>query len=74
MIAAAYSGAVRTIAVRKFDIFEQADAADKTYYLSLTPEERIQLMCELCALSLGSRNDPARRLARVYRIIKLPRR
>ena len=64
---------MRNVTVRKFDSFEEADRADKTYYWSLTPGERIRMMCELCALSVRTRNDPSPRLARVYRITELPR-
>jgi hypothetical protein len=69
-----YNGAVRKFAVRKFDNFEDADRADREYYWSLTPQERLRIMCELTALGVSSRNDPIPRLARVYRIIELPRR
>ena len=65
---------MRTVTVRKFDSFEEADRADKTCYWSLTPGERLRIMCELCALGVRSRNGPSPRLARVYRIIELPRR
>ena len=41
---------------------------------SLTPAERMRMMCELTSLGVRSRNDPAPRLARVYRIAELPRR
>ena len=68
-----YNEAVRTVNIRRFDNFEDADRADKMYYWNLTPEERLQMMCELCALRIVSRDDPSPRLARVYRIIELPR-
>ena len=65
---------VRTFTVAKFDNFEEADRAEKAYYLSLTPEQRLRLLGELCSLLQGSRDEPPPRLARVYRIIELPRR
>jgi hypothetical protein len=71
---AAYNVSVKKVTVRMFDSFEEADRADRTYYWSLTPEERLRIMCELTALRVGSHDDPVPRLARVYRIIELPRR
>jgi hypothetical protein len=68
-----YNGLVRRPAVRKYGSFEEADRADKAYYLSLTPDERLRIMCELCSLRIRSRNDPSPRLARVYRVIESPR-
>ena len=65
---------MRTVTVRKFDSFEEAERADRLYYWSLTPEERLRMMCELCALGVQSNHDPSPRLARVYRIVELPRR
>jgi hypothetical protein len=70
----AYNRSVRAVTVRKFDNFEEADRADKIYYWSLTPAERMRMMCELTSLGVRSRNDPAPRLARVYRIAELPLR
>jgi hypothetical protein len=51
----------------QFNSFEEAERADKAYYWSLTPDERLQMMCELCALGIRSRNDSTPRLARGYR-------
>jgi hypothetical protein len=62
---------VRDRVVRKFDSFDEADRADKAYYLSLTPAQRFEIQAELCALAYGYKNDPPPRLARVYRIIEL---
>ena len=47
-----YNSFVRTFTVRTFNSFEQAERADKAYYLylSLTPSERLRIMCELLAL------------------------
>jgi len=64
---------VRTFTVRKFDSFQEAERADKSYYLSLTPEQRLRIMCELCALRAQSSHGPTPRLARVYRIIERSR-
>jgi hypothetical protein len=60
--------------VQKFDRFEDVDRAEKDYYFSLTASDRLRIMCELTALHLVSVGETAPRLARVYRIIKLPQR
>ena len=61
------------LAVRRFSSFDEADRADREYYRSLTPEERIQMLLEL--LAMGDDADASeRRLAPVYRIVKFPRR
>ena len=58
--------------VRKFATFEEADAADRAYYQSLTPAERLSIMIDLIypegsdAASAG--------FERVYRIVKLGER
>jgi hypothetical protein len=59
----------KTISV--FRSFEEAEAADKDYYRSLTPQERLSILLEL------NRRWPARnhaeapaRIERVYRITK----
>lgn len=56
--------------VRKFRTHEDAEKADREYYLSLTPQERMKIFFEL----IGRNPDAAKRLERVYRIIKIPRR
>jgi hypothetical protein len=68
-----YDESVRKFTVRTFESFEEAERAEKAYYLSLTPGQRLQIMCELCALRVRTSNDPAPRLARVYRIIERSR-
>ncbi len=57
------------LTARKFTTFEEAEAADRAYYRSLTPAERIAIMIDLIypegsdAASAG--------FERVYRIVKL---
>jgi hypothetical protein len=62
----------RKIAI--FHSFDEADRADKAYYLSLTPEQRLRMVAELRTILYGPDDDSAPRLARVYRIVELPRR
>lgn len=57
--------------VRKFSNFADADRADREYYLSLTPEERLRILFELVR---RAQDDPPPRLERVYRVIKLEER
>jgi hypothetical protein len=56
--------------VRKFKSFEEADEADATYYRSLTPKERLDILLELVR-RMQPRDEAERRLKRVYRIIEL---
>jgi hypothetical protein len=52
--------------------FEQADRADKEYYRSLTPEQRLDILCDLNKRLLFNGDDENfNRLERVYRIVKL---
>lgn len=59
-------------AVRKFATFAEAEEADRAYYRSLTPNERLSIMIDLIypegsdAASAG--------FERVYRIVKLGER
>jgi hypothetical protein len=58
---------------RVFRSFEEAERADREFYRSLTPPERLDIL-----LDLVRENRPAdeteRRLERVYRIVELERR
>ncbi len=69
-----YDEGVRQTRVTKFHTFAEADRADKERYLELTPERRLEIVAELRAMVYGCADDEtAPRLARVYRIVKLPR-
>jgi hypothetical protein len=58
--------------VRRFSSFEEAEKADRDYYLSLTPAQRNEILLEL--LAMGDQADASeRRLAPVYRIVKFTR-
>jgi hypothetical protein len=56
--------------VHKFSSHEASDAADRAYYRSLTPEQRLDILLTLIARGKAP-NDVGQKLARVYRIIKL---
>jgi hypothetical protein len=61
--------------VRKFHSHAESDRADPEYYLSLTPEQGMDIMLELVARYRESFDDEARQgLKRVYRVIKLGER
>jgi hypothetical protein len=52
--------------------FEESDRADKAYYRSLTPHQRLEILWELNRRWPTSGDDEAsERLERVYRIVKL---
>jgi hypothetical protein len=60
------------LAARKFSTFEEAEAADRDYYRSLTPAERLAIMIDLIYPEGG--DAASARLERVYRIVKLGER
>ena len=55
--------------VRKFNSFEEADAADAREDLRLTPEQRIEILFEL--QERGYADAAQQRFERVYRITEL---
>lgn len=55
----------------KYPSHEAAEKADRAYYLSLTPEERMRIFLEI--LERG-RHGASERLEKVYRVVKLPGR
>jgi hypothetical protein len=52
----------------KFRNFTEAEKADREFYRQLSGHERLNILLEL------TKHEPERRLERVYRVIKLPRR
>jgi hypothetical protein len=51
--------------------FDEADRADKAYYRSLTPQERLQILLELNSRwPTDDHAEAPERLERVYRVIK----
>jgi len=65
------AGPVMEKKIQVFQSFEDADKADKEYYHSLTPQQRLQILYELNSRWPGNDGSSIRRLERVYRIIKL---
>jgi uncharacterized protein YdeI (YjbR/CyaY-like superfamily) len=54
---------------RVFHSFAEADQAEKEYYRSLTPEQRLEILFDLVKTQQPDEVEP--RLERVYRVIKL---
>jgi hypothetical protein len=52
----------------KFRDFAEAEKADREFYRKLSGQERLDILLQL------TKHEPERRLERVYRVIKLPRR
>jgi hypothetical protein len=52
-----------------FHSFENAERADRAYYRSLTPSERVDILLEL--ISRWQTDETAKGFERVYRIAKL---
>jgi len=53
-----------------FHSFTEAEEADKKYYQSLTPAQRIEILLILRSMVKRNDDEPRGRLKRVYRIIK----
>ena len=54
---------------RTFDSHRAADAADRTYYRSLSPAQRLDILLELIDTQ-RSNDETSQRLERIYRIVK----
>ncbi len=60
--------------VARFSSFEESDRAERRYYLSLSPQERIEILLELVERSGESGGEAVEGFARVHRIVELPQR
>ena len=58
--------------VRQFDSHAEADAVDRAYYLSLTPQQRLDILFDLVRI-YREEHGCSERLERVYRIVELSR-
>jgi hypothetical protein len=54
---------------RKFKSFAEAEQAERDYYRSLTPQQRLDLMLDI--IRQGAPDEAFQRLERVCRIVKL---
>ena len=57
--------------VAKFSSFQEAERADREYYRSLTPQQRLDLLLELNEAFRKEGDAASERLERVYRITEL---
>ncbi len=57
--------------IHKFASFADADRAEKDYYASLTPQQRLDLLLELVARNREHLGEAGERCARVYRVTQL---
>jgi hypothetical protein len=57
--------------VAKFSSFQEAERAEREYYRSLTPQQRLDILLELIECSRKEGDAAAHRFERVYRIVKL---
>ena len=57
------------IIARKFRSLAESDRADREFYRSLAPEQRLDILLEL--VGRVQNNEAEQGLARVYRIVKL---
>jgi len=54
---------------RIFRSFDESEQANKRYYLSLSPEQRMEILMDL--INRGRHDEAEQRFERVYRIVKL---
>ena len=54
--------------IRIFNSHAEAEAADIEYYRSLTPQQRLEILCQLVADFEAGFSETERRLQRVYRV------
>ena len=62
--------------VNRFQSWKRSEEADRAYYRSLTPEQRLDILLELIARYRDGldEDEAAQRLERVCRVTKLDRR
>ena len=60
----------KSTGIQWFDSFEEADEADRAYYRSLTPEERLDILIQLIEQHYG----PSQGLVPVFEWIELEQR
>jgi hypothetical protein len=60
--------------IQIFDSHAEADEADRAYYASLTPQERLDLLLEMVKQYREGFGEAGERLERVCRIDELSRR
>ena len=64
-------GSLMDKTVRVFDNQSDADRADREYYASLTPDERLTILLDLIATHRESLGETAQGFERVHRVVEL---
>ena len=54
-----------------FESFAEAEEADRRYYASLTPQQRLDLQLDIIARHRKALGQTDERLARVYRVVDI---
>ncbi len=57
--------------VKRYSSFDEEEKATRDYYLSLTPQERLDILFELIEESRDPTDEASQRFQRVYRVTKL---
>ena len=57
--------------VKVFSSFEEEEKATREYYLSLTPQQRLDILFELIERSRDPNDEASQRFERVYRVVQL---
>jgi hypothetical protein len=60
--------------VKKFGAFEEQQKADRAYYRSLTPQQRLDILLEMIETYRDGLDEAERGLTRVCRVSERPRR
>ena len=60
--------------LRTFSSFEEAEDADRAFYASLTPRERLEILLDLVQRQRESMREAPEGFERVYRIAELSER
>jgi len=60
--------------VAKFRTFREAEEANRAYYQSLSPADRLEILFQLRSMTQKESDAVPRRLAPVYRIAQLKRK
>ncbi|MFH1417977.1 MAG: hypothetical protein ABII12_06800 [Planctomycetota bacterium] len=57
--------------VQRFNSFQESDRADRRYYMSLDPQERLDILLDLLMIGHARYAEDAGVFKKVYRIVKL---
>jgi hypothetical protein len=60
--------------VAKFDSHDESDRANRAFYRSLSPQQRLDMLLTLIQRNVEASGEAVKGLARVCRVVELPRR